>query len=317
MGCNINEILMLLLFRKWLLSNKGLTSQRSAASYVSRLRRAFKLWDNQSTFLKPIESNLNALGVLCCTNAPACDKIFTTMLGYVGAEYACNRWPYDSTSDVATAVRTFHEFLASRCNSASKPNSNTDEVASLIRNVQEIELTDVFYPVQLNLPGRIASRNSKDWKASKLSEAIGITDEGSWITRTVNNIIVLTDRGIHHVMDIAEFRVGSNGILMARPTVYGSNTYATVYSYHANGSIHPFKVQRNADGSLNLASISIEHSPAISIAINSGRFPEFQKFNNGQQYDVAKLRSEFNTFNKMVTYMLMERGQNSAKGNKW
>ena len=104
---------------------------------------------------------------------------------------------------------------------------------------------------------------------------------------------------------------------MARPLVYGNNIYATVYGYHADGTIHSFKVQRNANGSLDLASISIEHSPAISVVINSGRFPEFQKLNNGQQFDATKLKKEFNEFNRMVTYMLMERSQNSAKGNKW
>lgn len=267
--------------------------------------------------MTPIESNLNVLGVLCCTNATACEKIFTTILGYIGAEYAAGRWLYGPANDVATAVRTFHEFLQSRCVALSADSNEKVEASSLAKEAQEIELADVFYPVQLNLAGRVASRNSKDWPASKLSGIIGKTDEGSWIARTVKNIIVLTDKGIHHVVDIAEFRVGSNNILMARPIVYGNNTYATVYSYHANGSIAPFKVQRNADGSLDLSSISIDHSPAISIAINSGRFPEFQKLNKGLKPDAAKLKAEFNALNKMVTYMLMERGQNSAKGNKW
>lgn len=303
-------------FRKWLLSHRGLTSEQSTASYVSRLKRAFRLWDNQSTFLRPIESNLNLLGVLCCTDPAACENIFTKMLGYVGAEYANNRWPYGSTSDVATAVRAFQDFLASRCVTLTSIKDN-EEASSLARKAQEIELTDVFYPAQLNLSGRTASRNSKDWKASGLSEVIGITDEGSWVDRTVKNIIILTDKGIHHVNDIAEFRVDSNNILMARPLVYGKNIYATVYSYHANGTIHPFVVQRTANGNLDLSSISIDHSPAISVAIKSGRFPEFQKFNAGKQFDAAKLRIEFKTFNKMVTYMLMERSQNSAKGNKW
>lgn len=267
--------------------------------------------------MTPIGSNLNVLGVLCCTNATACEKIFTTILGYIGAEYAAGRWLYGPANDVATAVRTFHEFLQSRCAALSADSNEKVEASSLAKEAQEIELADVFYPVQLNLPGRVASRNSKDWPASKLSGIIGKTDEGSWIARTVKNIIVLTDKGIHHVVDIAEFRVGSNNILMARPIVYGNNTYATVYSYHANGSIAPFKVQRNADGSLDLSSISIDHSPAISIAINSGRFPEFQKLNEGTKPNAEKLKTEFNALNKMVTYMLMERGQNSAKGNKW
>ncbi len=267
--------------------------------------------------MTPIGSNLNVLGVLCCTNATACEKIFTTILGYIGAEYAAGRWLYGPANDVATAVRTFHEFLQSRCVALSADSNEKVEASSLAKEAQEIELADVFYPVQLNLAGRVASRNSKDWPASKLSGIIGKTDEGSWIARTVKNIIVLTDKGIHHVVDIAEFRVGSNNILMARPTVYGNNTYAKVYSYHANGSIAPFKVQRNADGSLDLSSISIDHSPAISIAIKSGRFPEFQKLNEGTKPNAEKLKTEFNALNKMVTYMLMERGQNSAKGNKW
>ena len=265
--------------------------------------------------MTPIESNLNVLGVLCCTNATACEKIFTTILGYIGAEYAAGRWLYGPANDVATAVRTFHEFLQSRCVALSADSNEKVEASSLAKEAQEIELADVFYPVQLNLAGRVASRNSKDWPASKLSGIIGKTDEGSWIARTVKNIIVLTDKGIHHVVDIAEFRVGSNNILMARPAVY--DTYAKVYSYHANGSIAPFKVQRNADGSLDLSSISIDHSPAISIAIKSGRFPEFQKLNEGTKPNAEKLKTEFNALNKMVTYMLMERGQNSAKGNKW
>lgn len=311
------ESKMLSDFKKWLLSKRGLTTAKSADSYVSRLKRAFRLWDNQSSFMTPIKSNLNVLGVLCCTNATACEKIFTTILGYIGAEYAAGRWLYGPANDVATAVRTFHEFLQSRCAALSADSNEKVEASSLAKEAQEIELADVFYPVQLNLAGRVASRNSKDWPASKLSGIIGKTDEGSWIARTVKNIIVLTDKGIHHVVDIAEFRVGSNNILMARPIVYGNNTYATVYSYHANGSIAPFKVQRNADGSLDLSSISIDHSPAISIAINSGRFPEFQKLNKGLKPDAAKLKAEFNALNKMVTYMLMERGQNSAKGNKW
>lgn len=304
-------------FREWLLSNRGLSTEKSAASYVSRLNRAFRLWDNQSSFMRPIKSNLNVLGVLCCINNTACEKIFIRLLGYIGAEYAAGRWLYGPTNDVETAVRTFHEFLMSRCAALAPISNENKDASSFAKKAQEIELTDVFYPTQLNLNRRVASRNSKDWKASKLSESIGITDEGSWITRTVKNIIVLTDKGIHRVVDIAEFKVGSNGILMARPIVYGDNTYATVYSYHANGTIHPFVVQKDANGSINLSSISIEHSPAISIAINSGRFPEFQKLNQGKPINAAKLKAEFNTFNKMVTYMLMERGQNSAKGNKW
>ena len=62
------------------------------------------------------------------------------------------------------------------------------EASSLAREAQEIELADVFYPVQLNLAGRVASRNSKDWPASKLSGIIGKTDEGSWIARTVKTL---------------------------------------------------------------------------------------------------------------------------------
>ncbi len=267
--------------------------------------------------MTPIESNLNVLGVLCCTNATACEKIFTTILGYIGEEYAAGRWLYGPANDVATAVRTFYEFLQSRCVSLSAGSSANVKASSIAKNAQKIKLTDVFYPVQLNLPGRVASRNSKDWPASKLSDIIGKTDEGSWITRTVKNIIVLTDRGIHRVADIAKFKVGSDNILRACPIVYGNDTYATVYSYHADGSIHPFVVQRNANGSLDLSSISIDHSPAISIAINCGRFPEFQKLNSGLKPDAAKLKDEFTAINKMVTYMLMERGQNVAKGNKW
>ncbi len=304
-------------FKKWLLSKRGLTTAKSADSYVSRLKRAFRLWDNQSSFMTPIKSNLNVLGVLCCTNATACEKIFTTILGYIGAEYAAGRWLYGPANDVATAVRTFHEFLQSRCAALSADSNEKVEASSLAKEAQEIKLADVFYPVQLNLAGRVASRNSKDWPASKLSRIIGKTDEGSWIARTVKNIIVLTDKGIHHVVDIAEFKVDSDNILKARPAVYDNNIYAKVYSYHADGSIHPFKVQRNADGSLDLSSISIDHSPAISIAINSGRFPEFQKLNEGTKPNAEKLKTEFNALNKMVTYMLMERGQNSAKGNKW
>lgn len=101
-------------FKTWLLSNRRLSTERSAASYVSRLKRAFRLWDKHSSFMRPIESNLNALALLSCTNAAACENIFITMLGYVGAEYAAGRWLYGATNDVATAVRTFHEFLASR-----------------------------------------------------------------------------------------------------------------------------------------------------------------------------------------------------------
>ena len=304
-------------FKKWLLSKRGLTTAKSADSYVSRLKRAFRLWDNQSSCMTPIKSTLNELGVLCCTNATACEKIFTTILGYIGAEYAAGRWLYGPANDVATAVRTFHEFLQSRCAALSADSNEKVEASSLAKEAQEIKLADVFYPVQLNLAGRVASRNSKDWPASKLSRIIGKTDEGSWIARTVKNIIVLTDKGIHHVVDIAEFKVDSDNILKARPAVYDNNIYAKVYSYHADGSIHPFKVQRNADGSLDLSSISIDHSPAISIAINSGRFPEFQKLNEGTKPNAEKLKTEFNALNKMVTYMLMERGQNSAKGNKW
>lgn len=304
-------------FKKWLLSSKGLTTEKSAASYVSRLKRAFQLWDSQASFMRPIEANIDGLGVLCCTAPTACENIFTQMLGYIGAEYAKGSWLYGPTNDVATAVRAFLDFLKSRCKALSALSNENQEVTSLARIAQGIEVTDVFYPTQLNLRGRIASRDSKDWPASELNKVIGKNDEGSWITRTIKNIIVLTDKGIHHVEDIAEFKVGRNDILMARPSIYANNVYTTVYSYHANGTIHPFKVKRRANGGIDLSSISIEHSPAISIAINSGRFLEFQKLNQGQTVDDAKLKAEFKSLNKMVTYMLMERSQNSAKGNKW
>lgn len=134
---------------------------------------------------------------------------------------------------------------------------------------------------------------------------------------------------MHSLNGVDRFKV-KDGILYIRPIVYRDSNLVTkgnaiidsegfvkVLGYHSDGSIHPFRVVVRTDGSIDFGSISIDHSPAISLVMSTGKYPEFDKVNKGQECNPTNLLKEFEHINSITSYILMERCENSSKGNKW
>ncbi|MDE6266502.1 MAG: hypothetical protein K2M07_04025 [Muribaculaceae bacterium] len=308
---------LLEMFQQWLIQNGITTTSHSTASYMTRLRKSFKIWNRKSKILVPIESNLGTLQYLVHNRPDLLDDLFNLMIRYVCDDFADGKISEGYKNDICTAVRRFQEYLTSVAgkNNISVSPAVMQGLASSVSN--ELTASEEFYPDELNLRNRISSRNSTYWPASKLGDLIGKNSDESWITQALKKVSVLTEKGPHRVIDIEKMRVGKGDILEVMPKIYSKGAFVKAYGYHANGSIHPFKVARDANGTILLSSISIDHSPAISLIIKSGRFPEFQNLINGLNVNPRKLKKEYDLINEMEFYLLMERSQNSAKGNRW
>lgn len=284
---------------------------------MSRIRKAFKIWNRKSKILVPIEDHLGTILFLAKNHSAVFDEFISLLIRYVCDESAETKIGEGYRDDICTAIRRFEEFLKSV---AGKNNLTTATVPlqGVISSVtHEFTSTEEFYPEELNLRGRIASRDSKYWPARKLGSLLGNTRAESWITKALKRVYVLTERGPHRVLDIKKMRVGQGDILEVVPAIYKKGSFVKAYGYHADGTMHPLKVARDSNGAVLLSSISLDHAPAISLIVTSGRFPEFEKLIQGLTVDSKELRKEFDLINEMELYLLMELSENSAKGNRW
>lgn len=176
---------------------------------------------------------------------------------------------------------------------------------------------------------RIASGQRRDFPARILNSILKKVTSKSWIQKSIERLSILTEGGVHTLNGIDKFKV-KDGILYVRPIVYRDSSLVTmgssiidskgfvkVMGYHSDGTIHPFRVSVQPEGTIDFSSISIDHSPAISLVMATGKYPEFEKVNRGEQCDPKALLKEFEHINSVTSYILMERGENSSKGNKW
>ena len=304
-------------FEQWLNQTMVTTTSKSTASYMTRIRKAFRIWNQKSNNLVPIENNFGTLLYLAQHHPNILDTLFDLMIRYVCDNFVQTKISEGYKNDICTAIRRFEEFLRSisgKNNISATPTAMSGLISSV---TNEFSSTEEFYYEELNLRNRIASRDSKYWPARKLGNLIGNTAAESWISKALKRVYVLTEKGPHRVIDIKKMRIGKGDILEVKPSIYNSESFIKAYSYHADGSIHPFKVARNSNGTILLSSISLDHSPAISLIIKSGRFPEFLNLINGKNVNSKELKKEFDLINEMELYMLMELKENIAKKDIW
>lgn len=323
MELNINDA-----FFDWLRTQPGI-SVDSAKSYSKPyFNKACKIWDESMTHLTPLKGSLslmieksgyhNAIGQVLLTLE---DKLLQLVRkGEMNKKYGDN---------IRTSIHRFLEFIESfQTNDDSKstiPNLPTPKEI-----VKEIEEDD--YDIEIlrkKFQARIASGQRREFPARILNSILKKTTSESWIQKSIEKFSILTECGVHYLNGIDKFKI-KDGILYVRPIVYRDSPlvnkgnamidhkgFVKVMGYHSDGTIHPFKVAVRSDGSIDFGTISIDHSPAISLVMSAGYYPEFEKVNKGMECNPAQLKKEFDHINSITSYILMERSENSSKGNKW
>lgn len=325
MNFNIND-----LFFDWLKRQPGI-SEPSAYSYSTPyFNRACKIWDESMIQLKPLKDSLsaimgdseyyNAIGQILLTLEDKILQLVST--GEINKRYGDN---------IRTSIHRFQEFTdSSEISMRGLPKSTPKNLPVPEEIVKEIEEDD--YDIEIlrkNFQARIASGQRRDFPARILNSILKKVTSENWIKKSIEKLLILTEGGLHSLNGIDRFKV-KDGILYVRPVVYrdsflvsrdtaiiDANVFVKVMGYHSDGTIHPFKVNIHADGSIDFGSISIDHSPAISLVMTTGRYPEFEKVNRGEECNPIELQKEFDHINSITSYILMERNENSSKGNRW
>lgn len=315
-------------FFEWLKKQPGI-GEPSAKSYSTPyFNRACKIWDESMTYLRPLNDSLsamlgkseyhNAIGQILLTLE---DKILQKVRkGEISKRYGDN---------IRTAIHRFQEFSAS-----SKTHIVSHSISSSLPLSENIvkEVAEDDYDIEIlrkKFQARIASGQRREFPARILNSILKKVTSDSWIQKSIERLSILTEGGLHSLNGVDRFKV-KDGILYIRPIVYRDSNLVTkgnaiidsegfvkVLGYHSDGSIHPFRVVVRTDGSIDFGSISIDHSPAISLVMSTGKYPEFDKVNKGQDCNPTNLLKEFEHINSITSYILMERGENSSKGNKW
>lgn len=121
----------------------------------------------------------------------------------------------------------------------------------------------------------------------------------------------------------------SHCVLWAKPKVYSApsyniadaqrkgvkidaNGYVKAYTYTSNGDIKSFEWFAK-QGVLSRSQLSIEHSPAISLVIKVGNYPELQKLSSGQLVNQQALLKEVKEVHSKITFMLMDLDENKTR----
>lgn len=317
------------LFSDWLIANPSI-ADRSVSSYISYFNRACKTWDTSMNYLKPLKDSLflmiNKEGY-----HNVIEQVLLTLEDQILQQIKEGKIVKKSGENVRTGIHRFQEFVDST--HFSNENASLPSLLNLPSPkeiVAEIEEDD--YDIEIlrkKFQNSIAGGQRREFPARILNSILKKVSSDSWIQESIEKISILTEGGMHYLKGIDRFKV-KDGILYVRPIVYrdsslvakgtsiiDSNGFVRVLGYHSDGSIHPFKVVVRADGSIDFASISIDHCPAISLVMSTGKYTEFEKVNKGQECNPRELKKEFDHINSITSYILMERSENSSKGNKW
>lgn len=317
------------MFFDWLKVQPGIGVSSARSYSFPYFNRACEIWDDSMTHLKPLKDSLSVMignseyhNVIEQVLLTLEDKILQLVgNGKINKRYGNN---------VRTSIHRFQEFI-----SLSIPSDNISIFASKSLPLpQEIieEIREDDYDIEIlrkKFQARIASGQRRDFPARSLNSILKNVTSESWIQKSIKKFSILTEGGLHSLNGIDRFKV-KDGILYVRPIVYRDSTlvakgtavidydgFVKVLGYHSDGSIHPFRVVVRSDGSVDFGSISIDHSPAISLVMSTGKYPEFDKVNRGQECNPLELQKEFDHINSITSYILMERSENLSKGNKW
>lgn len=317
------------LFSNWLFTYPNV-AHGSVSSYISYFTRACKIWDNSMNYLTPLKESLSLM-INKDGYHNAIDQILLTLEERILQQVKEGKIVKKSGDNVRTAIHRFQEFV----DSANLTNEKIS--SSFLQNLptpQEIveEIEEEDYDIEIlrkKFQSRIASGQRREFPARILNSVLKNVTSESWIKKSIEKFSILTEGGIHSLNGIDRFKV-NDGILYVRPIVYrdsplvtkgisiiDSHGFVKVLGYHSDGSIHPFKVVIRSDGSIDFGSISIDHCPAISLIMSTGKYPEFDKVNKGLECNPRELQKEFDHINSITSYILMERSENSSKGNRW
>lgn len=326
-------------YEEWVKEN-GIAS---ANNYVTRLKRVIGEWNRYSVgSLVPFEDKV--LPVICSSKGS--EEIINNIVfrlrkfnenAFLRSEYAKGY-----QADIVTAINRFREFVMAYpgknvesfdfmkiANSSHVEKLISDGVENLKHDkafFQEFDIQDLLDSV-IN---RTRTRESTFWPARKFSGVL--PEKGKWIDPFVNSLIVMTECGIHKLREVISFRI-QDDILYVKPQIYMDNDqrnkskakdiaqitadgYIKAYSYHADGSIHPFKVSYDVSGS-PIPSISFEHTPAISLIISKGNYPEIKSLIADKKPDAKKLQEEMGDVLRRMTCVLMQKDQNVRKKDAW
>lgn len=318
-------------FFEWLKEQPNI-AEPSAYSYSTPyFNRACKIWDESKSQLRPLKDSL-ALMIDDANYRNAIEQVLLTLEDCILHKVKTGEIKKSSGDNIRTSLHRFQEFIDSLHNSTGIKSSPS--ISQMLPTPKEIveEIEEDDYDIEIlrkKFQARIASGQRREFPARVLNSILKKVTSDSWIQKSIEKFSILTEGGVHSLKGIDRFKV-KNGILYVRPVVYRDNSlvnrgigvidtngFVKVLGYHANGTIQPFKVDMRPDGSIDFGSISIDHSPAISLVMATGKYPEFDKINKGQDCDPSKLLKEFEHINSITSYILMERSENSSKGNKW
>lgn len=318
-------------FFKWLIGQPNI-SEPSAHSYSTPyFNRACKIWDQSKSQLRPLKDSL-ALMIDNANYRNAIDQVLLTLEDCILYKVKTGEIKKTSGDNIRTSLHRFQEFVNSlRSSTAIKSSPSISQMLPSPKEiVEEIEEDD--YDIEIlrkKFQARIASGQRREFPARVLNSILKKVTSESWIQKSIEKFSILTEAGLHSLNGIDRFKI-KDGILYVRPIVYKDsnlvnkgnviidfNGFVKVLGYHSDGTIHPLRVVIRPDGSIDFGSITIDHSPAISLVMSTGRYPEFDKVNNGQACNPTELLKEFEHINSITSYILMERSENSSKGNKW
>ena len=329
-------------YEEWLMRN----GVKSAHNYSTRLKRVILEWNQFSKEgFVPFEKTVIPLLFMSKDTDDYIKNVEFRLKKYNEDAFKRGEYVKGYRNDIITAINRFIEFVISQHENESeiKDFTNYGLEESLSNNVidtqkeRELFAQDRAFFREFDIEelldaiiNRTRTRESAFWPARKFSGVL--PEKGRWIDPFVNSLIVMTECGIHKLMDVRSFKI-ENDILYVKPQIYVDNHqmekskarelaqistdgYVKAYSYQADGSIQPFKVSYDKSGS-PIPSISFEHTPAISLIISKGDYPEISNLIKDRMPEVKKLQKELSDVLRRLTCVLMQRDQNVRKKDAW
>ncbi len=330
-------------YQKWL-TQSGV---RSASNYSTRLKRVIEEWDRHSKpALTPFVDKI--VPVLFSNNSmDYIDNITFRLRKFADEAWKRDEYSKGYRNDIITAINRLGDCILSLQRvGVSSGLSDKNDVAGVTTTIvsesdekrgrellsQDFDFFNEFEISTLvsALVNRTRTRDSAFWPARKFSSVL--PEKGKWVDQFIESLIIMTECGIHKISDISKCRI-QDGILYVRPNIYQQNSqrekskvkgvaqmssdgFVKAYSYHADGTIHSFRIEYDKTGS-PIPSISFEHTPAISLLISRGGYPEIENLINNISPNVNKLKEEMRDLVGHLTCVLMQRDQNVLKKDAW
>lgn len=284
-------------FLEWLKEQPNIAKPSAYSYSTPYFNRACKIWDESKSQLRPLKDSL-ALMIDEANYRNAIEQVLLTLEDHILHKVKTGEIKKTSGDNIRTSLHRFQEFVDSLHSSTGVKSSPS--ISQMLPTPKEVveEIKEDDYDIEIlrkKFQARIASGQRREFPARVLNSILKKVTSDSWIQKSIEKFSILTEGGVHSLKGIDRFKV-KNGILYVRPVVYrdsslvnrgmgviDSNSFVKVLGYHADGSIQPFKVVMRPDGSIDFGSISIDHSPAISLVMATGKYPEFDKINKGQE----------------------------------